>query len=241
MILKQTFIYAFRRTIPILLGFFPLGIAYGVLMSASGYNFLWSGLVSITVLAGSLQFLMVSFFTGAMPLATVALLALLLNSRHIFYGISFVERFRSYGPWSRLFLIYSLSDESYSLHCAYEPQEGVDEKWAHLFTAGFVVVYWLVFTLLGGLVGDLITFSTEGIDFSLTALFVVILIDQLRGAKTALPAMLAVVSGVLCILVFGADNFILPSLIVTVAALCVLRPRLEPMTAEESESKEVAQ
>ena len=231
--MKQTFLYAFRRSIPIMLGFFPLGIAYGVLMESVGYNFLWSSLTSVTVFAGALQFLMVDFFRDGTPLITVALLALLLNSRHIFYGLSFVERFRSFGSGSRLFLIYSLSDESYSLHCAYKPQEGVNEKWAHLFSAGFVVFYWLLFTFMGGLVGQLITFDTTGIDFSLTALFVVILIDQMRGAKTKLPAAIAVVSGIVCILIFGAANFILPSLLVTVAVLCLLRNRLEVYTAEE--------
>ena len=231
--MKQTFLYAFRRSIPIMLGFFPLGIAYGVLMESVGYNFLWSSLTSVTVFAGALQFLMVDFFRDGTSLITVALLALLLNSRHIFYGLSFVERFRSFGSGSRLFLIYSLSDESYSLHCAYKPQEGVNEKWAHLFSAGFVVFYWLLFTFMGGLVGQLITFDTTGIDFSLTALFVVILIDQMRGAKTKLPAAIAVVSGIVCILIFGAANFILPSLLVTVAVLCLLRNRLEVYTAEE--------
>ena len=231
--MKQTFLYAFRRSIPIMLGFFPLGIAYGVLMESIGYNFLWSGFASVTVFAGALQFLMVDFFRDGTPLITVALLALLLNSRHIFYGLSFVERFRSFGSGSRLFLIYSLSDESYSLHCSYKPQEGVNEKWAHLFSAGFVVFYWLLFTFMGGLVGQLITFDTTGIDFSLTALFVVILIDQMRSAKTKLPAAIAVVSGIVCILIFGAANFILPSLLVTVAVLCLLRNRLEVYTAEE--------
>jgi 4-azaleucine resistance transporter AzlC len=231
--LKQTFLYAFRRSIPIMLGFFPLGIAYGVLMESIGYNFLWSGFASVTVFAGALQFLMVDFFRDGTSLITVALLALLLNSRHIFYGLSFVERFRSFGSGSRLFLIFTLSDESYSLHCAHKPQQGVNEKWAHLFSAGFVIFYWTVFCLLGGLVGKLITFDTTGIDFSLTALFVVILIDQMRGAKTKLPAALAVVSGIVCILIFGAANFILPSLILTVAVLCLLRSRLEVYTAEE--------
>ena len=231
--MKQTFLYAFRRTVPIMLGFFPLGIAYGVLMESIGYNFLWSTLTSLTVLAGSLQFLMVEFFVNGTPLITVALLALLLNSRHIFYGISFVEKFRSFGNGSRLFLIYALSDESYSLHCAYEPQEGVIEKWAYVLTSCFCVFYWVVFTFMGGLVGKLITFDTTGIDFSLTALFVVILVDQLRGAKTALPAAIAVVSGIVCILLFGAANFILPSLLITVAVLCLLRPRLEKYTEEE--------
>ena len=235
--MKQTFLYAFRRSIPIMLGFFPLGIAYGVLMESIGYNFLWSGLVSVTVFAGALQFFMVDFFAAGTPLITLALLALLLNSRHIFYGLSFVEKFRSFGNGSRLFLIFTLSDESYSLHCSHKPQEGVNEKWAHIFSAGFVIFYWTVFCLMGGLVGKLITFDTTGIDFSLTALFVVILIDQMRGAKTKLPALIAVVSGIVCILIFGAANFILPSLIITVAVLCLLRPRLEKYTEEE----EVAQ
>lgn len=233
--MKQTFLYAFRRTVPIMLGFFPLGIAYGVLMESIGYNAWWSGLVSLTVLAGSLQFLMVSFFTASTPLVTVALLALLLNSRHIFYGISFVEKFRSFGKGSRAFLIYSLSDESYSLHCAHEPQEGINEKWAHLLTGFFVMFYWVVFSILGGLVGSAITFDTTGIDFSLTALFVVILIDQMRGAKTLLPVYLAVISGVVCILIFGPDHFILPSLIITVAVLCLLRRKLEIVTQEKEE------
>ena len=132
-----------------------------------------------------------------------------------------------------MFLIYALSVERYSLHCAYEPQEGVIEKWAYVLTSCFCVFYWVIFCLLGGLVGKLITFDTTGIDFSLTALFVVILIDQLRGAKTALPAAIAVVSGIVCILIFGAANFILPSLLITVAVLCLLRPRLEQYTVEE--------
>ena len=238
--MKQTFLYTFKRTIPILLGFFPLGIAYGVLMEANGYNFLWSGLVSLTVFAGSLQFLMVDFFADGTSLATVALVGFLLNSRHIFFGVSLIEKFKDLTLGNKLFLIYSLSDESYSLHCAHTKKAGISDKWAYLFSAGFVVFYWVLFTTLGGLVGKLITFSTEGIDFALTALFVVILLDQMKDAKSKLPAALALISSILCILIFGAANFILPSLILTVAALCVLRPRLEPLTAEE-ETEEVAE
>lgn len=235
--MKQTFLYAFRRTVPMFLGFLPLGIAYGILMADAGYNFLWSGFISLTLFSGSLQFLMVEFFAASTPLVTVALLALLLNSRHIFYGISFVERFGTYGAPTKAFLIYSLCDENYSLHCAYEPREGVNEKWAHIFTAALVVLYWVVLCMLGGLVGNILPFSTEGIDFSLTALFIVILLDQMRGAKTLLPVWVALIASVLSILVFGADNFILPSLIATVAAMCLLRSRLEPLTAEEKEEE----
>lgn len=229
--MKKTFVFAFRRSLPILISFFPVGLAYGLLMQNAGYNFLWTGACSLFVLAGSLQFLMVSFFAEGTPLATIAVMSLLLNSRHVFYGLSFVEKFRSFGPW-RWFLIYSLCDENYSLHCAYRPEEGVIEKWAYVLTAALVTFYWLVLSMLGTLIGNLITFDTTGIDFALTALFVVILLDQLRDAGTKLPAGIALLSSGVCILLFGAANFILPSLLLTVAALTVLRPRLEPKLAE---------
>lgn len=207
-------------------GFFPLGLAYGILMFNAGYNFLWTGLTSVTVLAGSLQFLMLDFFAGGAPVFTIIVMSLLLNSRHIFYGLSFIEDFKKYGPW-KYFMIYSLSDESYSLLCSYKPQEGGDAKTVNILSSRFVVFYWTVFSMLGGLLGKLITFDITGIDFALTALFVVILLDQIRDAGSKLPATIAVVSGVLCILVFGASNFILPSLVVTVAVLVFFRPQLE--------------
>ena len=179
--MRKTAAYAFHHSIPILIGFFPVGIAYGLLMQQAGYNFLWSGACSLFVLAGSLQFLMVTFFAGGVSLATVAVLALLLNSRHIFYGLSFIDKFRSFGPW-RWFLIYSLCDENYSLHCSHDFAPDVNEKWAYVLTAALVMFYWVTLSMLGGLVGSLIPFDTTGIDFALTALFTVIVVDQLRGA-----------------------------------------------------------
>ena len=164
--MRKTAAYAFHHSIPILIGFFPVGIAYGLLMQQAGYNFLWSGACSLFVLAGSLQFLMVTFFAGGVSLATVAVLALLLNSRHIFYGLSFIDKFRSFGPW-RWFLIYSLCDENYSLHCSHDFGPDVNEKWAYVLTAAFVTFYWVALSMLGGLVGSLITFDTTGIDFAL--------------------------------------------------------------------------
>lgn len=140
--MRKTAAYAFHHSIPILIGFFPVGIAYGLLMQQAGYNFLWSGACSLFVLAGSLQFLMVTFFAGGVSLATVAVLALLLNSRHIFYGLSFIDKFRSFGPW-RWFLIYSLCDENYSLHCSHDFGPDVNEKWAYVLTAALVTFYWV--------------------------------------------------------------------------------------------------
>lgn len=184
--MRKTAAYAFHHSIPILIGFFPVGIAYGLLMQQAGYNFLWSGACSLFVLAGSLQFLMVTFFAGGVSLATVAVLALLLNSRHIFYGLSFIDKFRSFGPW-RWFLIYSLCDENYSLHCSHDFGPDVNEKWAYVLTAAFVTFYWVALSMLGGLVGSLIPFDTTGIDFALTALFTVIVVDQAARRAHAHP------------------------------------------------------
>ena len=222
----KTFRYALRRSIPILIGWIPVALAYGVLMANAGYGVLWTAACSTIVFAGSLQFLMVSFFTGTASYLTVAVMALLLNSRHIFYGLSFIEKFRAYGPW-RYFLIFTLADEAYSLHCAAKPENGVDEKWGHILTATLVISYWIILSSLGTLLGSFIPFDMTGVDFSMTALFTVILVDQLRGAKTRLPAIAALISSVACLALIGAENFILPSLFITVAALTLLRGRLE--------------
>ncbi|MDO4981933.1 MAG: AzlC family ABC transporter permease [Eubacteriales bacterium] len=228
--MKNSIAFAFRRSIPIMVGFFPVGIAYGILMANAGYNFVWSGLTSLIVFAGSLQMLMITFFQSDMSMLTVIVTALLLNSRHIFYGLSFIEKFNGYGKW-KWFLIYGLPDESYSLLCAYKQTEGVDEKWVHIFSTAFIWLYWIVFSTLGGIVGSHIPFDTTGIDFALTALFVVILIEQIKGAASKLPALIAVCSSVVCIAVLGADSFLLPSLIITVIILLLLRGKLETKEA----------
>ena len=170
---------------------------------------------------------MISFFTGSVSLVTVAVMALLVNSRHIFYGISFIEKFRRFGAW-KYYLIYTLCDENYSLHCSAKVDEDMDEKWTYVFTATLVLLYWLIPSVLGGLIGSLIPFDMTGVDFALTALFVTILLDQMKEAPSRLPAALAVVSSAVCLLIFGSDNFILPSLIITVAALTVLRRTIAP-------------
>lgn len=223
--MKKTVIYSFKHSLPILVGFIPVGLAYGVLMQSAGYNFAWTGACSLFVFAGSLQFLMVSFFAGGVSLITVAVMALLLNSRHIFYGLPFIEKFRKYGGW-KYFLMYSLTDENFSLHCSQTAEDGVNEKWAHILSAFFTLVYWVVVSTAGALIGSLIPFDTTGIDFALTALFITILLDMIRGADSLLPAVIAFASSVLSLAVIGADNFILPSLVVTVAVLILFRGKL---------------
>lgn len=233
--MMKTFRYALRHSFPIFISFAPVGLAYGVLMQTAGYNFVWTGACSLFVLAGSLQFLMMTFFAGGVSLATVAIMALLLNSRHIFYGLSFIEKFRSFGFW-KYFLIYSLTDENYSLHCSHDFGEDINEKWAYVLTAAMPVLYWLVLSVLGALLGTIIPFDTTGIDFALTALFIVILIEQMKGADNRLPALLAFVSSIVCLLLFGPANFILPSLVITVALLTILRSRIETETERKEEA-----
>lgn len=218
--------FSFKRSLPIMVGFFPVGIAYGILMANAGYNFVWSGLTSLFVFAGSLQMLMISFFQSDMSLLTITVTALLLNSRHIFYGLSFIEKFNSYGKW-KWFLIYGLPDESYSLLCSYKPTEGVEEKWVHIFSTALIWLYWIVFSMLGGILGSVLPFNTAGIDFALTALFIVILIEQMKGAASVLPAVISAAASILMLLFLGADNFLLPALVLTVVILIALRPVLE--------------
>jgi 4-azaleucine resistance transporter AzlC len=210
-----------------MVGYFPVGIAYGILMAELGYDFAWSALTSLFVYAGSLQMLMVSFLLNNVPILTVAITALLLNSRHIFYGVSFIEKFKSYGFW-RFFLIYGMSDENYSLLCSYKEEDGVEEKWVHIFSAAMIWSYWILFSGLGALIGKMIPFDTTGIDFSLTALFVAILIEQLKSATSKLPGVIGAVSSVLWILIVGTEQFLLPSLLTTVVILICFKKRLVP-------------
>ena len=145
--IKNSFRYALRRSVPIMVGYFPVGVAYGILMSSAGYGAVWSALAGLFVYAGSLQMLMVTFFENGVPLLTVTVTALLLSSRHLFYGISFIGKFRSYGAW-KYFLIYGMSDESYSLLCSYKEQDGADEKWVHIFSTALIWIYWIFFSVL---------------------------------------------------------------------------------------------
>ncbi len=223
--MKNAFKYSLKHSIPILISFIPVGLAYGILMQTSGLNWVWTGACSLFILAGSLQFLAVSFFAGGVSLVSVLVMAFFLNSRHIFYGIPFIEQWRKYGPW-KLFLIYALPDEAFSLHCSntYDAGDENGKKWTYIFDALLVMLYWVSLTVIGALVGSLITFNTDGIDFALTALFIVILIEQLKAAEdNRFPALIAGVSSVVCLLCFGPSGFILPSLMITVVLLLIMR------------------
>jgi len=232
---KKALRFSLRRSIPVAIGYFPLGVAWGILMQQMGYGAPWCLLVSSTVFGGSIQYLMLEFFAAGAALSTVAVTVLLLGSRQIFYGLTFLEKFRSYGKWQWL-LSFLLVDEAYSLFCGFDPKDEDIGKSTYLITGLLGWFYWTAFTVLGALAGRLITFDTTGIDFAMTALFVVILIERLQSGPSCLPAVIAAASSVGCLALIGPDGFLLPSLLLTVAGLVLARPVLGPLLAQKEAS-----
>ena len=226
---------AFVKSVPVMAGYLSIGIAFGLLMQEMGYNVFWALLISLVLYAGSMQFVLLQFLSGGASLLTVAVTTLLVNSRHLFYGLSFMDTFRSMGK-KYLYMVHSLTDETYSLLCSYQPQEGEDGKQVMFWISLLDHIYWLVGTALGALAGGLIPFDTTGIDFAMTALFVVIFVEQWKGAKSHLPAIAGLVCGVLSLLVYGADRFILPAMILGIAVLLGSKKYVLQKETEEEKS-----
>ena len=228
--MKRELSYAFKKTLPVFFGYLFLGIAFGLLLQHAGYGWPWALLISGLIYAGSLQFALVGFLTSGTGLFMTALMTLLINSRHIFYGLSFLERFRQMGR-KYPYMIFSLTDETYSLLYAESLEEDTKPDWQKSDRMVFLIAlldhsYWVLGSVLGGIVGELITFDTTGIDFAMTALFLVIFLDQWQAKASRLPAMIGLFSATLFLILLGPDRFILPSLIVTTAILLLLRGRI---------------
>ncbi len=222
---RQTARFAFRQSLGVLFGYVFLGTAFGILLRQAGFGALWSLAFSGLVYAGSLQFVLAGFLAAPTALPTVALMSLFINARHLFYGLSFIERFRSMGK-KRPYMIFSLTDETYSVLCGMdEVPAGVDKNGAMFLAALLDQLYWVAGSLLGTFAGGL-PLDFTGIDFSMTALFLVIFLEQWRGAKSHLPALLGLGCGAVFLLMLGPDNFLLPALCTTVAVLLLARPAL---------------
>lgn len=225
--------FAFKRTIPILLGYITLGIAFGILLQQAGFGWLWALFISTVVYAGSMQFVMITFLGGGISLLSVILMTLSVNSRHMFYGISFIERFKAMGK-ARPYMIFSLTDETYSLLCGTRVPPSVNEKKVTLLMSALDQSYWITGSVLGNLIGNIIPFDTTGIDFAMTALFVVIFTEQWLSADSHIPTYIGLFSGVLCLVIFGPGSFILPSLILAVALLSGWTVKTEKKAEEEA-------
>ncbi len=210
-----------QLTFPVCLGYVPLGIAFGMLLSDAGYGLFWSFLMASTIFAGSMQFVMVALLSSSTSLVSVALLTFLVQSRHLFYGLSLVERYRHFPLLKRLYLIFSLTDETYSL------VSSMDEKDDDLLFMISLLnhLYWIAGCVLGSLLKNLIPFNTAGFEFAMTALFVCIVVEQYCAHQDHFPFWTGLLCGVVCLVVLGPDQFLLVALCLSVLILVVKNQR----------------
>ena len=192
------------------------------MLQREGYNVVWAFLISTFVYAGSMQFVLIPFLGTGVGLFTVILMTLSVNSRHIFYGLSFIKKFKCMGK-AYPYMIFALTDETYSLLCSTKIPEDLDEKKVFFGIALSTHIYWILGSVIGSLLGELITFDTTGIEFAMTALFVVIFIDQWIAAKNHIPAATGLLCGIVSLLVFGPSSFILPALIASIVIILAAR------------------
>lgn len=217
---------AFPYTIPVLTGYLFIGIAFGVMFAEKGYSWLWAVLMSTLVYAGSGQYLAVNFFVPGFSFLQAMFLTLMVNIRHVFYGISLLEKFNKIGK-KRWYMIFALTDETYSLLCTTNIPSDVEEEKFLLAISVLDQLYWIAGSAIGALAGALLPINSKGIDFAMTALFVVIFIEQWFQKKNRIPAVVGVVSSFICLQIFGTDKFVLPSMLIIIAILFVGRKRLD--------------
>lgn len=223
---------AFPVTLPVLMGYLSIGIAFGLMLQRVGYNFIWAFFMSLIIYAGSGQYLGVELLATGASLGTVALMILLINFRHLVYGLSMLEKFRGMG-WRKVYMIFSLTDETYALLAGAQVPVGVSAKHFYFAIAVLDQFYWLVGSVIGGIAGELLTLDITGIDFAMTALFVVIAVDQWKIYRQHLPALLGAGATLLFLFLLGADRMLVPALVTIVLLLLFLRPLLEKETGKE--------
>lgn len=229
--MKKAFRPAFAVTIPVLCGYLFIGFAFGVMLRDIGYTTPWAFLTSLIIYAGSGQYLLVSLLAANASLVTVALMTMLLNCRHIFYGLSFLETFHQMGL-AKWYMIFSLTDETYSLLCSLKTPKEVDPNAMRLWIAILDHSYWIFGSVIGAVIGGMLPFDSTGIDFAMTSLFTVIFIEQWMSTKQHIPAFLGLGAAAVSLALLGPDNFILPAMLAICVMLVALRGRL---------AKEVAQ
>lgn len=217
---------AFPHTIPVLTGYAFLGVAYGIYMRVSGFPFWYPTLSSVVIFGGSLEFVLVSMLMSSFAPLQTFLMALMIQARHLFYGIALLEKYRHLGKM-RFYLIFGMTDESFSVNCSAEIPDGVDEGWFYFFVTLLDHCYWVTACTVGGLLGSLISFDTQGLDFVMTAMFVVIFLNQLMKGRKHYTALIGLLSSVGCLVLFGAESFLIPTMLTILLLLTVFRRPLE--------------
>lgn len=217
---------ALPYTLPIFAGFWFLGLTYGVYMQASGFSFWYPMLMSLTIFAGSMEFVTVNLLLGAFnPLQAFAM-TLMINARHLFYGLAMLDQYKGTG-WKKFYLIFGMCDESFSINCTAQVPPGVDRGWFMFFVTLLNHFYWFFGSTLGGIFGSFLRFDTTGLDFVMTAMFVVIFLEQWWKDESHTGALIGLGVSLVCLAAFGADGFIIPSMLGILLLLTAARPRVE--------------
>ena len=234
----RAFRAAFPATVPVLMGYLAIGMAFGLMLEAIGYNFIWAFFMSLTIYAGSGQYLGVSLLDTGAALGSVAVMTFILNFRHLVYGLSMLEKFKGMGP-RKLYMIFSLTDETYALLSSARVPERVDPHAYYFAIALLDQSYWILGSVLGSVAGALIGFDTTGIDFAMTALFLVIAVDQWQTYRSHLPVLLGFGVTVVSLALLGPDAMLIPALCVIVVSLLLLRTRLDARAEAQTEKEAV--
>ena len=224
--IKAAFFEAFPNTIPILAGFLFLGIAYGIYMNQSGFKFYYPMFMSFIIFAGSVEFATVSWLLGSFDPVNIFFLTLMINARHLFYGLSMLEKYNIPG-WKKLYLIYGMCDESFSINATIDVPKDIDRGWFMFFVTMLNQIYWVAGATIGGIFGSFIPFDTKGIEFVMTALFVVIFLENWLKEKDHSASVIGLFISFICLIIFKGTNFIIPSMIIILSVLTLLRGRLE--------------
>ena len=213
-----------------MMGYIVLGIGFGILFEKNGYGFWWAVAMSVFIFAGSMQYVAVGLITGGASLISTALTTLMVNARHLFYGVSMINKYKGAG-WKKPYLMFGLTDETYSLVCGGDYPEGEDPHWYCFLVTLCNQCYWVIGTAMGSLLGSAITFNTAGIDFAMTALFVTIFVEQWLTSEEHRPALIGIGSSVICLLIFGQETFLIPAMFLITVMLTVCRKVLEKSEA----------
>jgi 4-azaleucine resistance transporter AzlC len=223
--IKLAFRSAFPYTAPILAGFLFLGIAYGIFMNSLGFHAIYPIIMSLIIFAGSMEFVAANLLLSSFHPVSALILTLMVNARHLFYGISMLDKYRGTGK-KKLYLIYGLCDESFSINLTTDIPKYVDKGWFMFFVTLLHHSYWVIGSAIGAIFGSLIKFNTEGLDFVLTALFVVIFIEQWMKEKKHHSALVGLGLSTISLIIFGG-NFIIPAMLLILGVLTVLRKPLK--------------
>lgn len=225
--MKETIKQAFTDTIPVMTGYIVLGFGFGIVLKANGYGLFWALIMSLFIYAGSMQYVAIGLLSSGASLITAALTTLMVNARHLFYGISMLDKYKDTGK-AKPYLIFALTDETYSLVC--KDNINVTEenkKNYYFFVSLFDQIYWVAGSVLGAVIGNLVEFNSNGIEFALTALFLTVLTEQWLTAKNHAPAIIGIIVSLICLLIFGRENFLIPAMLIIALLLCISKEKKE--------------